>query len=428
MLEYLNLENALVRYKQYGNNIALMPRDVALPEGNFINAIIGPRRAGKTSLMLLYKRGLDAAESNKIFINCEDIDFVGITVDDLDRLEEAIFRVYKPNETESIYLFIDEAQNFPEWSRWLRTLFDQGKYRIFITGSTSDLSLDNLPSELRGRTVNTMVLPFSFKEYLNVKQIPFEEYQRASEVSRIVAALSEYLDFGGYPEIVKSEDYTLKHTLLSELYTTVIQRDLIEKYGIRKTALFRAFVNSLFGSACGNLSIPNILRWFEGQETKISHQTALNYIGYAQAAFLFFLIYPYSRKIKERNTRPKLYVADSGILGLFESDMGKKIENTVLIELIRRRETVHYYKTAFSDVDFVLTEKNKPCELIQVCYSINEPITYAREISSLLRASNDLNCDNLTVVTFNEEKTIRQEDKVVSVKPAWKWLRGFRST
>jgi Predicted ATPase (AAA+ superfamily) len=420
----LNLENALVRYKQYGNKLVLIPRNVALPEGNFINAIIGPRRAGKTSLMLLYKKKLDTAESNKIFINCEDIDFVGITVNDLDHLEEAIFRVYKPNDKEKIYLFIDEAQNFPEWPRWLRTLYDQGKYRIFITGSTSDLSLDNLPSELRGRAINTMVLPFSFKEYLNLKQIPLEEYPNTTEINSIITALSDFLDFGGYPEVAKSEDQILKHTLLSELYATVIQRDLIEKYGIRKTALFRAFVNSLFGSACRNISISSITKWFKSQGTNISYQTALNYISYTQAAFLFFLVYPYSRKIKERNTKPKLYVADSGILGLFEPDIGKKIENTVLIELIRRRETTHYYRTSSSDVDFLLTKNNKPCELIQVCYSINEPITYAREINSLLRASEDLDCNNLTVVTFNEEKIIKQDAKVINIRPLWKWLHG----
>jgi predicted AAA+ superfamily ATPase len=141
-----------------------------------------------------------------------------------------------------------------------------------------------------------------------------------------------------------------------------------------------------------------------------------------KSAFLFFLVYPYSGKVKERNTKPKLYVSDSGILGLFEPDKGKKLENTVFVELIRRGENVHYYKTASEDVDFVLTKENKACELIQVCYSINDPATYAREINSLLGASEKLGCSNLTIVTFNEEKTIKLDEKVVKVTPAWKWL------
>jgi uncharacterized protein len=418
----MNLERALVRYVGFGKNVELVNRDIVLREGNFVNAVIGPRRSGKTSLMLLYMKHLGVKESNKVFINCEDIDFVGITVSDLGSLEEAMYRVYNPVETEDIYLFIDEVQTFPEWSRWVRTLFDQRKYKIFITGSTSDLSLNNLPSELRGRAVNTIVLPFSFKEYLNVKRVVPAEYMKANEVSRVVVALSDFLDFGGYPEIVKAEDSVLKHSLLSELYATVIQRDLVERYGIRKTSVFRAFVNSLFGSACRNVSVSALVGWFEAQGTKISSQTALNYIDYVKSAFLFFLVYPYSGKVKERNTKPKLYVSDSGILGLFEPDKGKKLENTVFVELIRRGENVHYYKTASEDVDFVLTKENKACELIQVCYSINDPATYAREINSLLGASEKLGCSNLTIVTFNEEKTIKLDEKVVKVTPAWKWL------
>ena len=417
-----NLENALVRYVDYSKNIELIARDVILREGNFINAIIGPRRSGKTSLMLLYMKSLDIEKSNKVFVNCEDIDFVGITANDLSRLEEVMYRVYKPDETKEIYLFIDEVQSFPNWSRWLRTLFDQRKYKIFITGSTSDLSLDKLPSELRGRAINTLILPFSFREYLRSKRITPEEYMKADETGRIVGALSEFLDFGGYPEIVKSEDPVLKHILLSELYATVIQRDLIEKYGIRKTAVFRTFINSLFGSTCRNVSIPAIVGWFESQGTKISSVTALNYLNYAQSAFLFFLIYPYSRKIKERNTKPKLYVSDSGILGLFDSDKGKELENAVLVELMRRRENVHYYKTKSADIDFVLTKENKACELIQVSYSINDPKTYIRETNSLVEASEKLNCGNLTVVTFDEEKNIERNGKVIRVIPAWKWF------
>ncbi len=423
----MNLENALVRYVGYGNSIDLIERDTILHEGNFINAIIGPRRAGKTSLMLLQKKKIETPESNKIFINCEDIDFVGITTSDLSSLEETMHRIYKPDETKNIYLFIDEAQTFPEWSRWLRTLFDQKKYQLFITGSTSELSIDNLPSELRGRAVNTMVLPFSFKEYLRTKKIHAQEYMKANETSKVTQALSEYMDFGGYPEIVKTENPTIKRTLLTELYLTVIQRDLIERYHIRKTTIFRAFVNSLFGSACRNVSIPSLTKWFDAQGTKITAQTALNYLNYTQSAFLFFLTYPYSTKIKERNTKPKLYTSDTGILGLFESDKGKKLENAVLIELIRRQKNVHYFKTNSSDVDFVITKENKPCQLIQVCNSINDPPTYAREMNSLLNASEKLRCNDLTVITFNESKIIEQEKKAVKVIPAWKWFLGNNS-
>jgi predicted AAA+ superfamily ATPase len=279
-----------------------------------------------------------------------------------------------------------------------------------------------LPSELRGRAINTKVLPFSFHEYLRSKRITPEEYMKPDETGKVVEASSQFLDFGGYPEIVKTDDTVLKHMLLSELYATVIQRDLIERYSIRKTAIFRAFMNSLFGSACRKISISTIVNWFESQGTRMSSVTALNYLNYAQSAFLFFLIYPHSRKIKERNTKPKLYVSDSGILGLFDPDKGKKLENAVLIELLRRGKNVHYYLTKSTDVDFVLTEENKVIELVQVSYSISDPATYARELTALLEASKKLNCNTLTVITFNEERNIERDSKIIRVVPSWKWF------
>lgn len=418
----MNIDNAIIRYLNYGKSIKLVERDVLLREGNFINSIIGPRRAGKTSLMLLYKKKLTTPESNKIFINCEDIDFVGIKADDLDKIEEAIYRIYKPDESQSIYLFIDEVQTFPEWSRWLRTLFDQGRYQIFITGSTSDLSANKLPSELRGRAVNTIVLPFSFNEYLEVKNVVAADYLSGNEISKVVDAFSDFLDFGGYPEVVKSNDLALKHILLAELYATVIQRDLIERFSIRKTAVFKAFINSLFGSACRNVSISAVVSWFAAQGTKISSQTALNYLSNAQSAFLFILIYPYSRKVKERNTKPRLYVSDSGVLGLFESDKGKKLENAVLVELIRRRLSVHYFKSSLAYVDFVIVNENRACELIQVCFNLDNPLTYEREINALINASEELKCSELKVITFNQDRIIEQSNKKIKVLSAWKWF------
>ncbi len=418
----MNLENALVRYKGYDKTMGLVGRDIKLRDGNFINAIVGPRRAGKTSLMLLYMQGLEIPESNKVFISCEDIDFVGITSGEFDNLEAAIYRVYGPSGKYPIYLFIDEVQTFPEWPRWLRTLFDQRKYRLFVTGSTSELSLDALPSALRGRAVNTMVLPFSFKEYLAVRGVGYTKYMGADEKGVLANALTLFIEFGGYPEIARAGDNELRQAMLSELYATVIQRDMIEKYKIRKVTIFKSFINALFGSACRNLSPQTLVRWFGSQGVRISTQTALNYIGYARNAFLFFLVYPYSRKIKERNTKPKLYVSDSGILGLFEQDRGKKLENAVLIELKRRNKSVFYYKSAAADVDFVLTEGNGVGELIQVSYGISDPTTFEREIESLTKAAEDLHCSNLTVVTFDEEKIIKNGGKNIKVVPAWKWL------
>ena len=419
----MNIDNAIIRYVNYGDDLILLDRETKLKSSDsFINAIIGPRRVGKTSLMLLYKKNLKVSQSNKIFINGEDVDLVGITADDLDRVEEAIHRIYKPKETEGIYLFIDEVQNFPEWQRWLRTLLDQHHYKIFVSGSTSDLSLDRLHSELRGRAMNTLVLPFSFREYVTARGSEYKEYMKSKDTAKFTAMLREFVEWGGYPEVVKSPETTIRQTILTELYSTVIQRDLIERYHIRKTPVFKAFVNGLFGSVCRELSTPSIVRWFDSQGIKISEQTASNYVAYAQSSFLFFTVYPYSRKIKVRNTKPKLYVSDSGILGLFDNDISKKLENQVLVELLRRHEAVHYYKSPGIDIDFVLADGKKIRELIQVSYSINNKESYNREVESLTAASKKLKCDDLTILTFNEERSITHKKINIRVVPMWKWF------
>ncbi|MGC8496272.1 MAG: ATP-binding protein, partial [Candidatus Micrarchaeia archaeon] len=270
----MNIENALARYIDYGSKIELIERDIPVSDNsNFIKALVGPRRAGKSSMMLILMQKLRKKGITPIFINGEDIDFVGITPENLDKIEDTIYKVYALSASKPVYLFIDEVQSFPEWSRWLRTLFDENKYNIFVSGSTSELTSDALPSELRGRSLETIVLPFSFKEYCTAKGLVYKKFMNTEQKGAIIKALSEYIDFGGYPEVVKESDDDSKKSILANLYATVLQHDIIEKYRIRKINEFKIFINAVFGSACRNISVPKIVHWFEGQRISINNQT-----------------------------------------------------------------------------------------------------------------------------------------------------------
>ena len=418
----MNIDNAIARYKGYGRELTLIERDIGLPKGNFMNAIIGPRRAGKTFLMLLCKNKTDVPESNKIFINGEDVDFEGIRTDDLDEIEKAIFRIYSPDKSKDIHLFIDEVQNFPSWGRWMRTLFDQHLYKITVSGSTSDLSTDKLPSELRGRVINTLVLPFSFKEFCAAKKLDYGKYMQARTAGTLVSGFEEFLEFGGYPLVVSADTKDLKSLLLNELYETVLQRDLIEKYGIRKSSVLKSFINSMLGSTCRIVSARTMAKWLSSQGIEISPQNAFKYLSYAQNIFLFFFLYPYSRKPKERNTKPKLYLPDSGLMRFADQDTSKKLENQVFVELLRRKAKISYYATQNYEIDFVVWEGKSSSELIQVSYALNTSETYKRETESLIKASETLGCNKLSILTFNEEKELKIEGKTINVIPTWKWL------
>ncbi|ASI13921.1 AAA+ superfamily ATPase [Candidatus Mancarchaeum acidiphilum] len=418
----MNIENAILRYKDYGKGVKLIDRDATLSKANFINSLIGPRRAGKSSIMLLYMNELRKENKKVIFINGEDIDFEGLTVEGLDKIEIEIRRIYDISSQEKVYLFIDEIQNFPYWSKWVRTLFDENYYNLIISGSTSELSGEQLPIQLRGRSIETLVLPFSFKEYCKAKHINYEKYMNFEDTASILNAFSDFMLYGGYPEVVKSDDTEFKKQILSNIYTMVMQKDLIDKYNIRKKAEFRLFTNSLFASACRNFSIENMLKFLSSKELNISRQAALNYLDYSESVFLIHLIYPYSKKLKVRLTNPRIYPIDQGIMRLFTNDDGKSLEDIAFIELFRRKENVMYYKSNKSDVDFAVVESDEIKELIQVSYSIDEPNAYIRETDSLKNASKETGCTNLKILTFNEESVIKIENLSINVIPVWKWL------
>jgi predicted AAA+ superfamily ATPase len=415
----MDINAAIAKYKGYGASMQLVERDAKIPKTNLIVAVTGPRRAGKSSLMIMHMNAVPARYENRVFINGEDIDLEGIATKDLDSIETAIFNVYSPSQDQPIYLFIDEVQNLPSWQRWIRTLYDQHRYSIVISGSTSDLTTDKLSSALRGRALNLLILPFSFKEFCRIKGIKTSAYA-PREISVLTAALTEFLEFGGYPDVIKAEGNALKSTILNDIYNTMITRDMIEVRKIRKTKVFKQFLSIAAASTCRNISTSNIVEWFLSQKISISHKTVLDYMAFAEEAFLFFLLYPYSRKPKVRNTKPKLYLCDSGLITGGEAS--KKLENQVLIELIRRGKKVFYYKSAAADVDFVVAKSDKVDQLIQVSYSIKDPNTYARETSSLMTAANELSCSALTILTFNETGEIEKEGKKIKVLPAWKFF------
>lgn len=418
----MNIENAVIRYLGYAKNIALIKRDILVNHNpSFITAIIGPRRAGKTLFMIQLIKELSVPESNKIFVNGEDIDFEGITVKDLDMVENMINKIYQVDASKPIWLFIDEVQRFPSWSKWVRTLKDENKYNIVISGSTSELSTEKIPSELRGRALNTLVLPFSFEEVLDANDMTYGKYFDSLKIGELTRKFDEFLKYGGYPQVVLEKNIKLKTKILGELLETVMQRDILEKRHIRNSRPLRAFINAAIGSACRQISYVSLSNWLNSNGLSMARQTAINYLSYAEEVFLFFQIFPFSYKPKMRNVNPKLYLSDSGLLGLISEDKSKQLENQVLIELLRRDKKVNYYLDKNSEVDFVVRDK-KVLELIQVSLSMAEPITYARETEAMIHASEKLKCDNLTIITENEEKALRSDGKTIKVIPAWKWF------
>ena len=419
-----------------GKNIpAVIPREINLQDYinikvNKIIVLNGFRRVGKT--YILYGLVNELLNSNSreevVHINFEDeriplkTEFLSIL---LPTAEELFRKKIK-------YLFLDELHNIPNWSKWLRRIYDNQDIRIFISGSSSRMSENEIPTELRGRFLEIKIFPLSFKEFLKFKKLDFDfkvlDYSE-KEKSLIQKALAEYLTFGGLPEIVLIDE-NKKFELAQSYYATVIKRDIVERYKIKNEESLKALIKLLLDSK--EYSISKSYNNLKSLGYKIGKSTLQKYISYIESSYFAFSLPIFSHKIKDQMQYPKkIYFVDNAFINSistkFSNNFGRLYENLVAVELRRKRKECYYWKNnEKEEVDFILKNNAKIEQLIQVCYDISESDTKKREIKALLKASKDLKCRNLLLINKNysgEEKLewfgIKRNVKFISL---WKWL------
>jgi len=419
-----------------GKNIpAVIPREINLQDYinikvNKIIVLNGFRRVGKT--YILYGLVNELLNSNSreevVHINFEDeriplkTEFLSIL---LPTAEELFRKKIK-------YLFLDELHNIPNWSKWLRRIYDNQDIRIFVSGSSSRMSENEIPTELRGRFLEIKIFPLSFKEFLKFKKLDFDfkvlDYSE-KEKSLIQKALAEYLTFGGLPEIVLIDE-NKKFELAQSYYATVIKRDIVERYKIKNEESLKALIKLLLDSK--EYSISKSYNNLKSLGYKIGKSTLQKYISYIESSYFAFSLPIFSHKIKDQMQYPKkIYFVDNAFINSistkFSNNFGRLYENLVAVELRRKRKECYYWKNnEKEEVDFILKNNAKIEQLIQVCYDISESDTKKREIKALLKASKDLKCRNLLLINKNysgEEKLewfgIKRNVKFISL---WKWL------
>src|SRR3989344_4898016 len=428
------IKTILAEWKEK-NIPTVIPREINLQDyiNTKVNKIIvlnGFRRVGKT--YILYGLVNELLNSNSreevVHINFEDeriplkTEFLSIL---LPTAEELFRKKIK-------YLFLDELHNIPNWSKWLRRIYDNQDIRIFVSGSSSRMSENEIPTELRGRFLEIKIFPLSFKEFLKFKKLDFDfkvlDYSE-KEKSLIQKALAEYLTFGGLPEIVLIDE-NKKFELAQSYYATVIKRDIVERYKIKNEESLKALIKLLLDSK--EYSISKSYNNLKSLGYKIGKSTLQKYISYIESSYFAFSLPIFSYKIKDQMQHPKkIYFIDNvfinSISTRFSNNLGRLYENLVAVELRRKRKEFYYWKnTEKEEVDFILKNGSKIEQLIQVCYDISEPDTKKREIRALLKASRDLKCKNLLIINKNHSGEeilewfgIKRNVKFISL---WKWL------
>ncbi len=380
-------------------------------KNQLIKVIVGPRRAGKSffALHFLNKQGGFG------YINFDDERL--IDTKDYDAIIIAMNSVYNNPK----YVLFDEIQNLPKWELFVNRMQRQG-LNLIITGSNSKLLSKELSTHLTGRHFLMHIFPFSFKEYLeyNGKELISHETKEK---------LSDFILHGGYPEpLIKDMDYK---DYLSTLFNLIVYKDIVKRYKIRFVQGIEDLAFFLLSNVAQEYSYNNLSKM-----TKIkSVHTIEKYLNHLEEAFIFFSLKKFSYKVKEQITfNKKIYCIDNGFIyaKAFKTspDYGKLYENAVACEL-RKKEVdndtkVYYWKNQEQEeVDFVIKDKTKIIQLIQVCFNIKNIQTKKREIRALLKAGRELKCKNLLVITEDYEGEEHSEWFGIKGKikfiPLWKW-------
>jgi len=396
--------------------------------------IIGPRRAGKTFFLFNHMKRLKNVKRNEIlYVNLEDDRLLPLKLEDMDRILRTYYEIYPENRKKLIYMFLDEVQNVDDWELFVRRVLDSENVQVFLTGSSSKLLAKEIATSMRGRAIPYLILPFSFREFLKAKEIEVEKYLSSDKKAWIMKYLDEFVRWGGFPEIVLNNDESSRIRTLKDYIEIMLMRDMAERHKIKNITVLRMLINGLQASFSKEFSVHKFFNYLKSQGIKISKNTLYDYFRHFEDAFVILPVRRFSHSIREiEQSLPKVYQIDNGYaaqLGVGVShNIGRLMENLVAVEWLRRKflnpklEFYYWKDVSGKEVDFVIKKGQKICELMQVCYDIEDFDTKLRETKALIKAGRELKCNNLLVITWDFEGTENIERKKIAFVPLWKWL------
>lgn len=346
-------------------------------DSDIIKVITGVRRSGKSILLDTIKDELSdrgIAGDHIIYLNLEDLDYDYIeNASDLNR--EIKCRISQEGK---YYIFLDEVQHVKEFEKALASFRATLDVSLFVTGSNSTLLSGELATLLTGRTVEFEILPFSFYEMKQYYEINGMEWNEE--------LFFDYLKWGGFPLRFDYKDETAVHRYLTNLYQSIVTRDIIGK---SKSADKKNFIDiSLYilANAGKELSIDNIIKAFQQENKTISKRTIYNYLEKMKKAYLIHGVGRYNIVGKSAlSNREKQYAVDMGFRTINTNTINFEdtffLENIVYNELITRGFTVFAGKTFKGEIDFVAIKDGKKC-FIQVAYLLADEKTIKREFDA----------------------------------------------
>ena len=346
-----------------------------------IKVITGLRRSGKTYFLKqimneLKEKGIN--DSNIIYLPLESAKYD--TIKNYKDLNNLIFNMTKDIKGK-IYLFFDEIQLINDWQKSINSYRIDLNADIYLTGSNSQILSGELATLLSGRYIKIEIYPFSFNEILEYKKIKFGEISLSDETK----IFNEYMKYGGLPRTLNFDEEE-KIDYLSDIYSTIVLKDIISKNNIRDIAFLERLIKFMIVNTGEIFSINSIRKYLKHEGTSVSTNTISNYLKQIEDAYI--IIKSKREEIKTKKiltTNEKYYCIDPGFYELqtgFNKSRGKILENIVFLELLRRKYKISVGNIDGLEVDFICRKPNKTI-YIQVSESILDETTRNREFRSL---------------------------------------------
>lgn len=312
------------------------------------------------------------------------------------------FIVQRFQDESTYYLLIDEIQNVSKFEFVINSFRSTHNTSIFITSSNSKLLSGELATHLSGRTISFRMMPFTYREFLELKG------KRTDKET-----LQEYMEWGGFPLVCSTTDITKREMILSNLYDSVVLKDIIMRNKISSTHALNKILDDCIANSSSTFSAAQVANFLKQSRLKISTPTIYEYIRYIEEAGIMDKVERYDiRGKKILAFEEKAYVCDLGLFHLKKNKVKDEysliIETLIYNEFIARGYHVYIGKTFKGEVDFIV-EKEQRKMYMQAAYLLHSQETIDREFG----AFKDIKDNYPKYVVSYDDITIKNQDGIV---------------
>jgi predicted AAA+ superfamily ATPase len=326
-----------------------------------IVVLTGMRRTGKTTLLkLIFDR---IKSGNKVFLDLENSleQMIFEEVDYNNILEN--LKSYGVTSKSKIYLFIDEIQFMPKAVSAVKYLYDHYDIKFFLSGSSSFYLKNLFPQSLAGRKIVFELFPLTFGEFVTFKKKKIKaqndfsrkaESKNKIEHSRFSKLYDEYLEFGGFPQVVLEEDIERKKLVLKDIFNSYFQIDVLTLSDFKKIDAFKKLIFILLERVGSKLDITKL-----SSLTGVSRDSVYSYLNLLEGSYFLFLVSPFTKnRDREVSGAKKVFICDTGLLNyLSKVSKGNLLENSIFLNLKQYGNLNYYQNRSGKEIDFVLDEQ-----------------------------------------------------------------------